>query len=223
MKRILSTAILVSFFVGASVLTSFATSAHESHHSDEAQAAATPSSHGMMMQQRMNQTPCMAASPAGSNWRMMGMMGGGRGDMMDRGMSGKLDGGGMRSMMHGGRMGMMTQGMRHMFYLDRADELGLSFEQVNRLKAIHLECRKENIRNAAEAKIARLELSELLSTDNWGPKEVEPLVRKVRKLEGDIQVRHLQAVSDARKVLTAEQLQQARAEDGAGSLERLFQ
>jgi Spy/CpxP family protein refolding chaperone len=93
---------------------------------------------------------------------------------------------------------------------------------VNRLKAIHVECRKDNIRNAAETKIARLELSELLSGDYWMLKDAEPLVRKVQKLEGDIQVRHLQAVSDARKVLTAEQLKQAYADGGTGNLESLF-
>lgn len=75
---------------------------------------------------------------------------------------------------------------------------------------------------AAETKIARLELAELLAGNSWTLKDAEPLVRKVQKLEGDIQVRHLQAVSDARKVLTAEQLQQAHADGGAGNLESLF-
>lgn len=129
----------------------------------------------------------------------------------------------MHGMMQGGQMGMMGQRMEHMFFLDRADELGLSTDQVSRLKAIHVDCRKENIRTAAEAKIARLELSELLSGDSWTLNDVESLVRKVQTLEGDIHVRHLQAVSDARKVLTAEQLQQAHADGGAGNLESLFQ
>lgn len=129
----------------------------------------------------------------------------------------------MHSMMHGGQMGMMEQGMKHMFYLDRADELGLSADQVSKLKAIHVEGRKDNIRNAAEAKIVRLELSDLLSGDTWTLKDAEPLVHKVQKLEGDMQVRHLQAISVARKVLTAEQLQQARTDGGVGNPESLFQ
>ncbi len=221
MKRVLSTAILISFFMGATVLTSFAASEHESHHPAGAQAAASMSSAGMMTQQGMgmNQMPCMTAAPSGAKSQMMGMMGESMGDMMGSGRSGKMDGGGMHGMMHGVQMGMME----HMFYLDRADEIGLSPEQVNRLKAIHVECRKDNIRNAAEMKIARLELSDLLSGDNWTLKDAESLVRKVQTLEGDIQVRHLQAVSDARKVLTAEQLKQAHADGGAGNLESLFQ
>ncbi|MGK2906485.1 MAG: Spy/CpxP family protein refolding chaperone [Desulfuromonadales bacterium] len=220
MKRVLCIVVLISFFAGTSVLTSIA-SEHESHHPTGAQAAASSSSQGMMMQQRagMNQMPCMAAAPSGSKSQMMGMMGKGMGDTMGSDRSGMMDGGGMHGMMHGGQMGMM----KNMFYLDRADELGLSPEQVNKLKAIHVECRKDKIRNAAEAKIARLELSELLSGDNWTLKDAESLVRKVQTLEGDIQVRQLQAVSDARKVLTAEQLQQARSDGSAANLESLFQ
>jgi Spy/CpxP family protein refolding chaperone len=145
---------------------------------------------------------------------MMGMMGGKMGDMMGAGMSG---------MMAGGKMGMMGHGMEHMFFLDRSEQLGLSAEQVNKLKAIHVECRKDNIRNAAEAKIARLDLADLLSGDNWALKDAEPQARKVQKLEGDIQVRHLEAVSEARKVLTAEQLKQAHTDDSSGDLENLFQ
>ena len=216
MQRVLCIVVLISFFMGASVLTSFAASEHESHHPAGAQTAEKTSSQGVMMQQGagMSQMPCMAAPSSGSKTQMMGMMGKGMGDMMGSGMFG---------MMGDGQMSMMEQGMMPMFYLARADELGLSTEQVNKLKAVHAECRKDNIRNAAETKIARLELSELLSGDNWTMKDAEALVRKVRKLEGDIQVRHLQAASDARKVLTADQLKQAHADGVSGNLESLFQ
>ena len=226
MKKVLYTTVLISFFMGATVLTSLAASDHEAHHPGGEQTAAPTSSEKMMMPQAagMGQMPCMTAPASGSMAPMMGMMGGkGMGGMMGAGRSGMMGGQGMHSMMHGGQMGMMEQGMRHMFYLDRADELGLSSEQVNKLKAIQVEGRKDNIRNAAEAKIARLELSDLLSGDTWALKDAEPLVRQVQQLEGDIQVRHLQAVSDAREVLTAEQLNQAYADGGAGNPESLFQ
>ncbi len=224
MKRVLCTTVLVSFFMGATVLTSFAASEHNSHHPTDTQAAAMTPAKGMMMQQGtgMSKMPCMAEPSSGSKMQMMGMMGEGMGDMMDSGMSGMMDSG-MSGMMTGGKMGMMGHGMGHMFFVDRAEQLGLSAKQVNKLKAIHVECRKDNIRNAAEAKIARLDQADLLSGDNWALKDAETLVRKVQMLEGDIQVRHLQAVSEARKVLTAEQLKQAHTDDSAGNLENLFQ
>ncbi len=214
MKRVLFTAALVSFFIGTTVTSSLAAAEHEAHHPAGAQSAATTPSQGMMGQQGKAQMPCMAEQATGSKAQMMGMMGNGMGDMMGAGMSG---------MMGNGKKGMMEQRMAHMFYLDRAAELGLSTDQVGKLKALHSDCRKDNIRNAAEAKIARLELADLLGNDNWLLKDAEAKVLKVQKLEGDIQIRHLQAVNAARKVLTAEQLKQARSGGNSGNLESLFQ
>ena len=213
MKKSLLTALLISLFLGATTLSGFAASEHEGHHPGATNAPATSASQGMMKQQGMNmgQMPCMADNSSGS---MMSMMGQGMAGMMGQGMG---------DMMGSGDMGMMGKRMEHMFFLDRAEELGLSADQVSRLKAIHTECRRDNIRNAAEAKIARLELSDLLTGDNWTQKDAETMVRKVQKLEGDMQVRHLQAISDARKVLTAEQLKQARSGGASGNLETLFQ
>jgi len=215
MKRILFTAVLVSFFIGTSVVSGLAAE-HEAHHPAGAQSTATTTTQ-VMGQQGMAQMPCMAEQATGSKAQMMGMMGHGMGDMMGAGMSNMMGDGKM------GMMGMMEQRMAHMFYLDRADELGLSAEQLIKLKTLHFECRKDNIRNTAEAKIARLELADLLAADRWSLQDAEPLIRKVQKLEGDIQVRHLQAQNAARKVLTAEQLKQARSADNSGNLETLFQ
>jgi Spy/CpxP family protein refolding chaperone len=114
--------------------------------------------------------------------------------------------------------------MAHAFYLDRADELGLSADQSAKLKALQSDSRRDNIRNAAEVKIARLELADLLDGKDWSLKDAEPLIRKVQKLEGDIQVRYLHAMSGAQKVLTAEQLKQASSDayGNAGKMESLF-
>jgi len=42
-------------------------------------------------------------------------------------------------------------------------------------------------------------------------------------MEGDIQVRHLQALNAARKILTEEQLKQAQSGGTSDNLESLFQ
>ena len=59
--------------------------------------------------QGMAQMPCMADPAAGAMSPMMG------------------------------KMAMMEQRMAHMFFIDRADELGLSADQVNKLKRLHTE------------------------------------------------------------------------------------
>ena len=208
MKRVLCTAVLVSFFIGSTVTSSLAAAEHEAHHPGGEQPNATTTSQGM------GRMPCMADPAADSMSQMMGKMGHWMGNMMSTGMA---------NMMGDGKMGIMEQRMAQMFFLDRAEELGLSAVQVNKLKMLHTDCRKDNIRNAAEVKIARLDLADLLAGDNWSQQEVESLVRKVHQLEGDIQLRHLQAVSDARNLLTAKQLQQARSVGNSGNLESLFQ
>jgi hypothetical protein len=162
----------------------------------------------------------MGSGMMGSGMMGSGMMGSG---MMGSGMMGSgMMGSGM--MGHGMmRMGMMDHRAGHLFFLDRADELGLSSEQVDKLKTLQTECRRDNIRNVAELKIVRLELADLLATDNWSLQDAENLVRKAQKMEGDIQVRHLQALNAARKILTEEQLKQARADGERDNLENLFQ
>ena len=117
--------------------------------------------------------------------------------------------------------GMMQHRMDRVFYLDRIDELGLSTEQVAELKTIRSECRGDNIRQAAEAKITRLELMEILEAPDWDLKQVEPLVRKSQQQETDMQIRHLKAMQDARKVLTAEQRE--KADSDVADLEDLFE
>jgi Spy/CpxP family protein refolding chaperone len=114
--------------------------------------------------------------------------------------------------------GMGPNRMEHDLYIDRAAELGLSAEQVAQLKKIRSDCRKDNIRTGAELKITRFELADLGET-NTSPEQLEKLVRQSKILEGDIEIRHLKAKAEARKVLTAEQLKKA---DAGASLEDLF-
>jgi hypothetical protein len=152
-----------------------------------------------------------------------GMMGSGHGMMnMDSDMMGS--GHGMMGMMSmkGMDSGMMSQPMEQMFFLDQADALGLTADQIYRLKTIHADCRRDNIRNMAEARIARLDLHDLLTSENWTLKDAEPLIRKVEKLDADQQVRQLQAISSARQVLSAEQLKKAASAQDSDHLEGLF-
>ena len=144
-------------------------------------------------------------------------MGPGRGmHQMDCGMMGM--GQGKRGKRHGG----MEHRMGRMLFLDRVEALQLTPDQVYRLKAIHADCRRENIRQGAEVKIARLELKDLLDETSWIPAAAEKLIRKIKTLEGDMQVRHLRAVAEARKILTAEQLRKADAGRDGDDAEDLF-
>lgn len=129
---------------------------------------------------------------------------------------------GTKSSMMGMKSGMMNQRMDREFFLDRVESLELTPDQVTKLKNIRSDCRKENIRNAAEVKIVRLDLKDLLNDADWTLKDAEALIRKIQTLEGDILVRHLQAITLARSVLSAEQLQKVTTDGESEDLEDLF-
>ena len=157
---------------------------------------------------------------------MMGMMNGygrGRGAGYCRNCtmsSGRYGMGGYGNSMMMGR----GQGWRGMTssYLGRAAELGLSTAQVEQLQAIHSACRRDMIRIRADEQVARLDLADLLRSKDWTPDAAEKLVRKQQALAGDLRMRQIQAMSAARQVLTAEQLQKAAAGAAEEDPEDLF-
>lgn len=240
MKSLTKALLLTTLLIGATLAPALAADAEHQH--PAAAAATVETTQQEMMQpmqmmkkktmmadgEMMSDMPCMSAAmpgkmvemPCGKQVMMEAMEQPGQA-MMKSGMTG------MMSMDHGmhNRQGthsaMMHKHMDHELFLDRIDALALSPEQVTRLKAIRSACRNENIRKAAEARIVKLELQDLLNEPNWSLNSVEPLIRKKQMLEGDMLLRHLQAVVDARKVLTAEQLQKATAKSG-DDLEELF-
>lgn len=225
MKTFVKTAILAGLLFAGIVVSSQAADMEHHHPGDE---AAMPSNemHEMMMQrmatmqdkEMLVSKPCMIAGAPCSKACMAEAAPPARHHWLGAGMSGMM---GMGHDMMPLQPIMTRQRMDHVFFLDRVEALQLSADQVTRLKALRSECRKDIIGKTAEAQVARLELQDLLDANDWTLNMVEPLVRLVQKLEGDRLVRHLQSVAEARKVLTAEQLQKA---DSAGDdLEELFQ
>lgn len=123
------------------------------------------------------------------------------------GMMGEMMGQGMQ----GGMMrGMMDQGMQSMhggfgFYLNRAEELGLTQQQIEQLRNLKFEFEKANVQRQAALQTARLELQQLKSADNVDAKKVEAKIREIQNREADLEVATFQAQVRAKEVLTAEQ------------------
>ncbi len=189
MKRIWMVMFAVSFVLGTTALVSTVAMAHGSA--------------GMMsdVDDVAGQAPCQGESYSGAmhHGYGYGMMGG---------MMGYQD---MDDMMHGGHHAghmMDDDNMGHGNVLSQADKLGLSTEQVDKLNSLHVAEQKDLIRSSADADVVRLELSNLLSSTNWTMQDAEPLVQKLNKIEENMQLRHLQALHEARQILTADQLRQ---------------
>jgi len=226
MKKTVKLTLLTVLLLAATVVSSQAADM-EDHSSGDKGVMPSEAMHEMMMErmatmkdkEMMVEKPCiMAGKPCTKP-----CMAEGPASAMHHGKTGGMSG--MMAMEHGmtGMPPSMHQRMEHELFLDRVDALDLDADQVAKLKVIRSDCRKENIRKAADMKIARLELQDLLNETDWSLNTAEPLIRQIQTLEGDMLVRHLQAVADARKVLTAEQLQRASAADENKELEELFQ
>jgi hypothetical protein len=90
------------------------------------------------------------------------------------------------------------------FFLDRVEELELSYKQVSALKRKRSEYQRDSIRFGAELRIAELELKELLEKD-WSLEQAESFVRRIHQVQGDMQVRHLRGVRESLDILTSRQ------------------
>jgi Spy/CpxP family protein refolding chaperone len=130
-------------------------------------------------------------------------MGGGRGTM-GRSMQGE-----MHEMVMGG-MGM-AKGRGPSFYLNMKDELGLSPRQVQQLRTIRRDFKKDAVRRSADLKIAMIDLGTAFEGD-WTVEGAEKQLRQIQAARTDLMVQYLNARKQAEQVLTAEQLQKIRGE-----------
>lgn len=209
MKKLVLTVCLTGILSLCVAAAALAQAGHEEHHPQAAgEPVAGPQSMGMMGMGGM-----------GMKSGMGGMMCPMCAQMMAGGMMGEAEG--MEEMAGMGMMPGMDRMrmMEHPFFLDRVKELGLSNEQVRKLKEVRQAARADNIRTAAEMWIARLELLDLLAGE-WKLETAEKLVRNMQKMQGDMKVRLLKAMKEAEKVLTPEQLKMAHG--GEEELEGLF-
>jgi Spy/CpxP family protein refolding chaperone len=132
--------------------------------------------------------------------------------------SGSMD---MMEMMHKmDDMGMMEhKSMACMFcrrgecplmYIHMADELGLSDDQVKKLKDIINDSKKFVIQKKAEKDISRLEIDSLLDETEPDQSKIFAEVDNISKAKADIMKEHIKASIQARNVLTPEQYKQAK-------------
>ncbi|HSB67854.1 MAG TPA: periplasmic heavy metal sensor [Candidatus Methylomirabilis sp.] len=154
-------------------------------------------------------TALALALPASA--QMMGQTG--QGGQMGGMMQGGMMGGGM--MGHGMREGRGDRMMSHegpllTMMLEHAQELGLNPEQEKKLRDLRTEFAKESVRRTAEARVAEIELDSLLEQDQWDLAKIEPKVKQVAALRGDLRLARIKTLAAGRAVLTPDQLQKFR-------------
>lgn len=186
----------------------YAQSGHATHHPD--QQATTQSDTSNMMGKRC---PMCGQMMKGGMMSGKGMMQGGmmQGGMMQGGMmQGGMMKGGMMGMMHGQSMGhmdspMMSAVMPVLHHLpDMQTKLGLSDDQLNRIKSIRADFKKKQIDRKAEIEKTNIDLKAQVDK-NADTKDVSRTLEKISKLQTQIQVESYATAQKLLSILNADQ------------------
>ncbi|HMS83888.1 MAG TPA: hypothetical protein PKD12_09570 [Nitrospira sp.] len=118
-------------------------------------------------------------------------------------------------MMHGGH-DQDEHGDHSAHYLSHllkhAKEIGLTPEQVGKLKTLQLDFKRIEARLEADTKIAKLELHALMEDEQADLAAIQAKVDQLKKAEGACLVEALKSKRHAMAILTAEQREKERAQ-----------
>ena len=108
--------------------------------------------------------------------------------------------------------GRMLPKLMAMLENDRVKaELGLTDEQVSRLRQITVDTEKSTVKVGADLAVQGIELRELLRADKPDRDAVMKKVQEISDLRGEMMKQHVEALLAAKTVLTPEQQKKIRA------------
>ena len=125
--------------------------------------------------------------------------------MMDMPMKGHGEGHGQ--MMEMGNMDMMGGDMMCM---EHADKMGLTDDQMEKMKPLHREMQKKQIRSKADLKIAEIELREIMEVKDFDLERASSAVKKIAEIKTADHLEMLKAMKKMRAILTDEQFKQMK-------------
>jgi Spy/CpxP family protein refolding chaperone len=95
--------------------------------------------------------------------------------------------------------------------LKHAQEIGLTAEQIGKVKAMQLDFKRSEARLEADCKIAKLELHALLEDEKADLAAIKTKVNQVKYAEGALMLASIKAKRDAMGLLTPDQQEKDRA------------
>ena len=116
---------------------------------------------------------------------------------------------GRRGHRHHGHEGRRGRRGRGDFVKRMTEKLELSDEQVKKIKSALTDARKKRIGLRADARVAGIELREMVSQETVDKAEIGAKVDEIAKIRGDLLRARTDAVVAVREVLTPEQIAKA--------------
>lgn len=112
--------------------------------------------------------------------------------------------GGMERLHHGGSCGMGRMGGTHGL-LGRAEELGLTQEQIEKIRALAADWAVKRVDRTAVLQKARLQLAEALGDGDVDMEKVEKRLETVLQAQKNLNLGQIRYLAEVRGVLTEEQ------------------
>ena len=91
-----------------------------------------------------------------------------------------------------------------------ADKVGLTEDQVVKLKAIHRSMKVKEIRLEADKKIAKIELMEIMEVKDFDLEKANATIQKISDLKRDQNLEMLKSMKEVRSLLTDEQFKKIK-------------
>jgi Spy/CpxP family protein refolding chaperone len=86
-----------------------------------------------------------------------------------------------------------------------ADKIGLTDDQITKMKPIHREMQKKQARFKADQRIAEIELMEIMEVKDFDLEKANAAVKKIAEIRTTHQLEMLKAMKEMRTILTDEQ------------------
>jgi Spy/CpxP family protein refolding chaperone len=114
---------------------------------------------------------------------------------------------------HGQMMGMgHMEGMDDMtcMCIEHADKMGLTDDQITKMKPLHREMQKKQARFQADLKIAKIELMEIMEVKDFDLEKAGLAVKKIADIKTAHHLEMLKGMKEMRTILTDEQFKQMK-------------
>ena len=94
--------------------------------------------------------------------------------------------------------------------IEHADKMGLTDDQIMKMKPIHREMQKKQARFKADLKIAEIELMEIMEVKDFNMEKASSAVKKIAQIKTAHHLEMLKAMKEMRTILTDEQFKKMK-------------
>jgi len=92
-----------------------------------------------------------------------------------------------------------------MMCMEQANKMGLTDDQMMKMKPMHSEMQKKQIRSKADLRVAEIELKEIIEVKDFDLDKAKSAVKKIEDIKTARHLEMLKAMKDMRAILTDEQ------------------